>query len=208
MVKANGDCNVATDGLRVESGETVVLSPSSSRFKAVYERVQPKSISEVRAILGLSESSAKAVARRRCCQPSVAGKAVMTPDDLDSPDPAVATRARALAYAVAEEYVRSPDPTHLSSWVPALDRFIGLSQASLNVATFLSDIDVADGATLTISSSTHALRANAVRIHGTGRIVCQGDLTFKIASLEGLVSSSVGSLGGRSVAPTGTLASK
>jgi hypothetical protein len=200
MGKSTADCDVSKDGLRVEPGETVVLSPTSSRFKAVYERLQPKTIAEVRAAIGLSEASAKAVASRRCCEDSVATAAVMTPDDLEHSDPEVAKRAQALTYAVAAEYVRAPDVAHLANWVPALDRFINLWQASLNVATFESDIDVADGATLTISRSTHAVRANAVRIHGTGRIVCEGDVTFKIASLEGVATATTPVPPGRAAA--------
>lgn len=185
--KSSSGWDAPKGALRVEAGETVVLSPNSARFKAVYENVQPRTIAEVRAILGLSEESSKALAAApQCCKKSAIPAALITPADLAHKEPAVAARAYHLAYAAAAEYVRAANVTHLEHWVPALDLFISIAKASLNIARFRSDIEIADGATLTISPNTHAVYASAIRIHGTGRIVCSGPVTFKITSLEGI----------------------
>ena len=68
---------------------------------------------------------------------------------------------------------------------PTFERFLDISKAVLYIA-ILQDIEVANGATLTISKNTHVVEANKVIIHGTGRIVCNGSTKFKIASLEGV----------------------
>jgi hypothetical protein len=66
-----------------------------------------------------------------------------------------------------------------------LNKFLDVTKSVINVA-FLQDIEVADGATLTISANTHAVYARNVVVHRTGRIVCQGSVTFRINSLEGI----------------------
>ena len=179
--------------LKIEAGECVTLSPNSERFKSAYQQIMPRSAAQVRATLGLSDAAAKAVQEQRaCCQrvPAVVPRA----DDLQSEDAATRTAARSAAYATLQAYVNSPTPGAFAYVTPVLDRYLEISKAILNLVT-LADIDVADGATLTISKNTHVVYANKVTIHGSGRIVCQGTKTFKVASVEGthpLVLTTVG----------------
>ena len=179
------------NNLILESGETVLLSPDSARFKAFYKQIFPRTIDEVRKALGFSEETAKALQPR--LQPLLAVRRVPTltsttiqVEELQSSDSQTRFRARALAYEAARQYVVSPDTSHLAQLVPAINQFIIDTKAFINII-ILFDIEVANGATLTISANTHALNANNVTIHGTGRIVCQGRLTFKINSLRGVV---------------------
>jgi hypothetical protein len=174
--------------LQVEPGETVLLSPDTSRFRYLYRQVRPRSIEEVRTHLGLSKEATKIVKQRPCCQPTTVPPVLVTPEDLESKDPATRFRARSAAYQVASTYVRSPEPAHLSHWTSTLNRFLDITKSVIHFVE-LYDIDVANGGTLIISANTQAVYAHDVRIHGNGRIVCKGSVTFHINSLEGRIPS-------------------
>jgi hypothetical protein len=45
--------------LRVETGERVILSPQSDRFRDHYRRVQPRTATKVRNLIGLSGEMAR-----------------------------------------------------------------------------------------------------------------------------------------------------
>src|SRR5713101_2455087 len=145
--------------LRLEEGECVTLSPDSPRFRAVYQQIRPQSIDEVRKIMGLSEEAAQAVAEQTCCRPSTATAALVPAADVTSEDDQVRFRARQVAYDVSREYLSSANPSYLAPWQASLDAFIVATKAVLHLA-FLGDIDVTNGATLTISSTTQVLYAN------------------------------------------------
>lgn len=186
-----------TSDLRVGAGENVTLSPDSPQFGACYLQIRPRTIDEVRKLIGLSEDGAKSARDEASCLPQVACAPVISPDDLESTDAEVRERAHDLAHQASREYLRSADPQHLSPWRPVLNRFLQLSESVLNVAA-LAEIEVASGATLTISRNTHAVYARNVSIHGAGRIVCKGPVTFKVATRDGfsavVVSGSVAQL--------------
>lgn len=171
--------------IRVETGECVVLSPESPRFKESYRQVRPRTDDEVREIIGLSAETAKALHEQgRCCQPSASPSATVSAEELDSPDEAVRARARDITYKAFKNYVMGANPSSLSQMKPAFARFLDITKAVLNVVA-LEDIVVADGATLTISNNTHLVTANRIIIHNTGRIVCSGFTKFTVTSLEG-----------------------
>jgi len=134
--------------------------------------------------MGLSEEAAQAVAEQTCCRPSTATAALVPAADVTSEDDQVRFRARQVAYDVSREYLSSANPSYLAPWQASLDAFIVATKAVLHLA-FLGDIDVTNGATLTISSNTQVLYANNVVIHGSGKIVCKGPVKFKISSLKG-----------------------
>ena len=170
--------------LKLEDGECVTLSPTSERFKSAYRQVQPRRAEDVRNILGFSEVGAKALqAQNICCSP--APTFIPRPEDLDAEDAEIRIAARRAAFVALQAFVNSATPAAFAHLTPALDRFLEITKAVINVVT-LGDIEVGNGATLTISPSTLVVYANKVIIHGTGRIVCDGPTTFKIASLEGV----------------------
>ena len=174
----------APPSLRLEAGECLTLSPASDRFKSAYRQTQPRRAEEVRATLGLSDEANKALqAQGRCCQGTTPAFSPL-PEDLTAEDPEIRNAARRAAYAGLQAYVQSPTPGASAYLAPVFERYLEISKAILNIIT-LSDIEVADGATLTISASTNVVYANKVIIHGSGRIVCIGSTKFKIASLEG-----------------------
>ncbi len=180
--------NAGRPSLQVEPGETVLLSPDSSRFRYLYRQVRPRSIDEVRTHLGLSKEATKIAKQRQCCQPTSIPAVLVTPEDLESKDPVTRFRARSAAYQVASMYVRSAEPANLSHWTSVLNRFLEMTKSVIHFVE-LYDIDVANGGTLIISANTQAVYARDVRIHGNGRIVCQGNVTFHINSLEGRIPS-------------------
>ena len=106
-------------------------------------------------------------------------------EDLDHQDPEIRAAARSATYQAFNAYVHSPNPAAMAHMVPAFDRYLDISKAVINIA-YLSDIEVADGATLTISKNTHVVNARRIIIHRTGRIVCHGSTTFRVTSVEGL----------------------
>jgi hypothetical protein len=173
----------APPSVRLESGECLTLSPNSERYRAAYQQVQPRRAEDVRATLGLSADATKALqASGMCCQPGPAMSPL--PEDLTHDDADTRGAARRATYTGLQAYVRSAAPNAYANLVPAFNRYLDLTKAVINIIT-LSDIEVADGATLTISASTHVVNARKVIIHGTGRIACKGSTTFKIVSLEG-----------------------
>ncbi len=172
--------------LHVEEKECITLSPESERFRGAYQQVQPRSAAEVREILGVSAEGIKAIRESGvCCAGPKPPVVSVDPADLESEDPEIRAVARQATYAAFNAYVHGNAPASLEYLAPAFDRYLHLNKAIINLIT-LRDIEVDDGATLTISASTHVVAANKVIIHATGRIVCRGSTTFRIASLEGI----------------------
>lgn len=171
--------------LQLEEDECVTVSPDSPRFAASYRTVRPQSIDEVREILGLTNPpDAWSQSSARCCQPPDLSSRLVRPEELDHPDPSVKAEARRLTYVAAQAYVQSPNENDYALWKPVIDKWLLTNKALINILE-LWDIDVANGATLTISPNTHALYARHIRIHGTGRIVCKSHVTIRATDLEG-----------------------
>lgn len=170
--------------LTLEEGENYVLSPESRRFKGAFRQERPRSAEEVRKILGMSSESLAALKQSGCCFGAQAPAASADPEDLESDDPEIRANARRLTYQAFNAYVHGSAPGKVAHLIPAFDRYLDVNKAILNIA-HLNDIEVFNGATLTISAATHAVYANRIIIHRTGRIVCIGSKSFKITSLEG-----------------------
>ena len=172
--------------LSLDSGECTTLSPDGGRFQKAFRRVNPRSAAEVRGLLGLTPEAAKALHESgQCCMPNAMPASTPAAEDLDHQDPEIRAAARSATYQAFNAYVRSPNPAAMAHMVPAFDRYLDISKAVINIA-YLSDIEVADGATLTISKNTHVVNARRIIIHRTGRIVCHGSTTFRVTSVEGL----------------------
>jgi hypothetical protein len=171
--------------IRVEPGERVILSPESQRFKESYRQVRPRTADEVREIIGLSAETAKALREQGvCCQPSANFSATVPAEELDSPDDAVRARAWDITYKALNNYVYSANPASLAQMKPAIERFLEISDAVLNIVV-LNDIVVADGGTVEILKATDLVTANKIIIHKTGKIVCRGSTKFTVTSFEG-----------------------
>lgn len=173
------------DDLRVDTGETLVLSPQSERFQRCYRIAQPRTAQEFRALVGVSEEAAQTFRQRRGPTRSVdeVGGYVL-PEELDSPDDYVRGRATALASSALLEYLKSADPYMMPQVEAAIGRHLEIREVVLNLAT-LADIYVADGATLEISDDTHLVEARNVVIKGNGKIRCGGFTKFSVESIEG-----------------------
>lgn len=171
--------------LTLEEGECVSLSPESRRFSQAFRELRPRSIDEVRETLGVSNPGAHAATSSACCLPPELTSTLITPEQLESEDREVRANARALAYTAARAYTHAFDIAALAPWRPVMDRYIELTRPFINVALLL-DIDIAAGATLTLSKQTHVLQANRITIHGNGRLVCKGHTTIKAKSVEGV----------------------
>ena len=173
-----------TQSMRVEPGERVVLSPKSKRFRENYRQVHPRTAKEVRNTIGLSEEMAKTLHERGvCCQQSMNSSVIVPAEELDSPHDAVRARALDITEKALYSYVCSVNPAVMVQMEPAIGRYLEIINVMLNIVT-LQNIEVADGATLTISSDTHLVRANKIIIHGTGKIDCSGFTKFNVTSIE------------------------
>jgi hypothetical protein len=191
---AGGIVAQGSTSLQVEAGESAVLSPDSARFKSLYQQIRPQTIDQVKQVIGLSEVTTRTLQNipLRAVSPAPAVSevvlrsiAVIPPvSDLNSTDAEVRFSARGAAYQAASAYLESADPRQFAHLTPLINQFLVDSAAKLNVIAF-QDIDLANGATLIISNTTHALYANNIRIHGDGRIVCQGKITIKVTTLQG-----------------------
>ena len=172
--------------LTLEPGECMTLSPDSSRFKKVYQQLSPRSADDVRAALGLSDHALESAHKAGICGCGTQlPAATVAAEDLDSSDETTRAAALSLTHRAFGNYVYGTNPAAFTNFKPAFDRYLAVNKAIINIATLL-DIEVGDGATLTISASTHVVKARKIIIHRTGRIVCRGATTFKIVSLEGL----------------------
>lgn len=171
--------------LRTESGETVVLSPSSDRFRDHYRRVHPRSAKEAREVIGLSDEMACALRNSgACCQPDDHPSAAPAPDELESEDENERGRAFDDVGRGFASYLTTTSPELLGPMEPAMTHFVELTKLELNLVT-LQDIEVADGATLTISEDTHLVEANNIVIRGAGQIKCSGFTKMNVNSIEG-----------------------
>lgn len=176
-----------TQSLLVESGERVVLSPKSHLYKQNYRQVRPRSALEVREVLGLSEGMAKAMREQGvCCQQSMNIPVAVSASDLDSKDEATRASALNLTHNALHDYITSVNPRAIAHVEPAIERYLDIVGLVLNVVSLKNTIEVADGATLTISEDTHVVEANKIIIHGTGTINCSGFTKFNVASIEGI----------------------
>jgi hypothetical protein len=177
--------NEGTQSIRVESGERVILSPESQRFRENYRQVQPRTAKEVRRIIGLSAEMAKTLHERGgCCQPSMSLSAIVPAEELDSPNDSIRARALDITDKALYSYVCSANPAGMVQMEPAIERYLEIINLVLNIVT-LQDIEVADGAILTISSDTHLVEANKIIIHNAGRIDCSGFTKLNVISIEG-----------------------
>jgi len=188
---ANASSGDGSQNLYIEPGETVMLAPDAQRFSAFYKRVYPSGIDEVRDILGLSDAAAQAVSTKMNCQCSCSPPSLYTPEDLTSRDNSIRRAAKEVAVKAAYQYVTGANPDALAQWKPLIDKYINLGKIVINYVA-LQDIEIAQGATLVISASTNALYANNIKIHGTGRMVCQGNLSIKCVTLQGITRQIVG----------------
>jgi len=190
MSRAEGESGALSkkgDGptLRAETGESVVLSPESARFREHYRRVQPRTAKEVRDLIGLSDEMAKSLRESGvCCQQHDQPVGFPAPHELESEDDLVRGRAFDDASKGLYSYVCSTTPEQMAAMEPAIERFLELTRLELNLVA-LQDIEVADGATLTISGNTHLVEANKIVIHGDGRINCSGFTKMNVNSIEG-----------------------
>ncbi|MCG2586816.1 hypothetical protein [Massilia sp. TS11] len=172
--------------LSVEADECVTLTPDSARFKAVVQQYRPQSIAEVRKLLGPSAMPDTAPVRSSCCLPSELTANLPDPEALNAKDEATRYRARMQAAMAARAYVQAPDARELKYFEPVLDRYIALTRPILYAFLF-GDIDIANGATLTLAKNAHILFAGNVRMHGSGRIVCKGPTTMRVNSINGRI---------------------
>lgn len=168
--------------LVIDSEECVNLTPDSPRFKDVVQQFRPQSIAEVRRLLGPSPGSSA----EGCCMPSALTASLPSPDALMSEDPQERTRARMQAVTAARAYVQAADTRDFKHMEPLLNRFIEISKPILHGFQF-ADIDIANGATLTLTQNVHLLYASAIRMHGTGRMVCKGPTTIRASSVNGRI---------------------
>ena len=179
--KKGGDAR----SLRVEAGECVVLSPQSDRFREHYRRAQPRTAKEARGLVGLSEEMATSLTNAGvCCQQIEQPAGFPAPDDLESEDDSV----RAVAFDNAARglfaYLLTTTPELLVPNESSIERYLELTRPELNLVS-LEDIEVADGATLTISEDTHLVEANKIVLHGSGAINCSGFTKMSVQSMEG-----------------------
>jgi hypothetical protein len=170
--------------LVIEADECVTLTPDSSRYKDVIQQYRPQTIAEVRRLLGPSPVDNTGTPAPACCLPPSFTASLPDPDALASTDSQARFTARLQAAAAARAYVQAADVRQYKYLEPLLDRFIQLTRPVLNVFLF-GDIDIANGATLTLANKAHVLLAGHIRMHGTGRIVCKGPTTIRATSVEG-----------------------
>jgi hypothetical protein len=171
--------------LRVEPGESIVLSPESARFQDQYRRIRPGTAKELRSLIGLSDEMANTLRDKGVSSQAPMLDRLLAPHELEADDEILRTRAFATAGQALRNYVRTTSPRLMAEMEPALDRYLELTPVVV-IAVALQDIDVADGATLTISDDTHLVEANKLRIYGTGQINCGGYTKISVTSLEGL----------------------
>jgi hypothetical protein len=174
-----------TTNLDVPAGHTVVLSPTAPQFTANYHQIHPQTMDQVRELFWFVRPDPKTVKTRMAAAVAAIAKKPFDIKNLESTDVKISRTARLQAYQVATEYVRNADISSLVSWKPVLDRYLVLNKAVLNIIS-LMDITVNNGATLQVSTNTHAIYARNFIIHGTGKVVCHAKCSFRLTTLQGI----------------------
>lgn len=170
--------------LVIDADECVTLTPDSTRFKDVIQQYRPQTIAEVRKLLGPSQTSADGTPAPVCCLAAAFSASLPDPDALAANDEGARLSSRLQAAEAARAYVQAADVRQYKYLEPLLDRYIQLTRPILYSFLF-GDIDIANGATLTLANRAHILLAAHIRMHGTGRIVCKGPTTIRATSVEG-----------------------
>lgn len=176
--------------LILEADECLTLTPDSPRYKDAIEQYRPQTIAEVRKLLGPSSSVDKPTTTTMCCLPPELTGSLPAADALSSSNDQERFSARLQTAAIAGAYVRAADVTPFKQFEPLLDRFIQVNKAILYSFLF-ADIDIGNGATLTLAKNTHILFAGNIRMHGTGRIVCKGPTTIRATTLNGKIRTTL-----------------
>ena len=168
--------------LNLDSGEEVLLSPGSSRFKSQYRQAHPRSAHELRDIVGVPVRAQNKGDRR---SPLLRRSEVVPASDLSADDANVRSRAWAIADTSLFEFISSDNPRSLVQLEPLIAEYLLLIDAVVNVVV-LADIEVADGGVLNVADETHVLAANRIILHGSARIACSGQTKLQVRSVEGV----------------------
>jgi hypothetical protein len=169
--------------ISVHEGDSLTLLPDSKTLANAFRTIRPRTINEVREVLGPrlpTEFRARTLVSLRPPELAVGFPSLA---DLESKDSEERIRALRLAKTATRLYAMAIHDV-MPDWKDIIDRYIQLIMPQIVVGTF-GDIDVADRATLTIVPTVDAIYANSIRLHGTGKIVCQGPKTFRARSFEG-----------------------
>jgi hypothetical protein len=193
------------EDLEVDEGETLVLSYQSRRLRASYREFQPKSVDEIKDLLGvpdmpfrrLSEASlmmrelsrvgtADLTSLSARIMPSLPSR-VISPDSLK--DPTVSedekVEIKKMARSAADAYIYGVSTT-VASWKPLIDAYFQVDIPRLVIPIF-RDITVRTNGTLAIPRNTYVVFANRIQLYGSGKITCSGPTTFDCTSFEGFL---------------------
>lgn len=185
--------------LIVEEGETVVLSYTSDKFKRFYQKIKPESVDHLKELMGVPRQFQKTRSSIRntsfTCVPGSSSSlrkssvnifsrmispAVLTDDKSPEEDK---IEARKFAREAARQYIYG-DSAEVIHQKPLIEKYLELRDMCLFIPMF-KNITVYNEGTLSISANTYVVRANRVRLYGTGQIVCDGPTTFDCLSFEG-----------------------
>lgn len=182
--------------LVIERDETRTLTFESREFNAVFQPFQPKSVDDLKDILGVpDEIAAKSPAIRRFAPQAGAMKRrtlganlqarVISPDVLDDKKASAAVRTHAFITAkqAAAQYIYG-DSSRIMHLRPLINRFLELKEAMIFIPIF-KNITIYNGGTLMVAPSAHVVWANNIKMYGSGRIDSQGPLTIRSATLQG-----------------------
>lgn len=182
--------------LEVPEGETRVLSYSSEAMRSHYVRLEVRDIDHLAELIGTPNEIAEKTPIR-CCDPrlSSASARLVSSAVFNEAEVSPEIRAEAMGFArlATEEYLygnRAAVQIHKDLLSAYLD-----TRAAIIFAAVFGDITVQNGAVLKIASNTLVLRANRIRMFGSGAISCDGPTTFDCHSLQGGLTPG-GSFGG------------
>jgi hypothetical protein len=194
----------------VQEGETRVLSYKIDELKSYYQALQPKSVTEVKDILGIPDNFGQRSQTEQQAQQKIKGTStvievaqkapiltrvnigklrarVISKQILSSPDVNEDERSELMSMTrmAAEAYIYG-DSSQVSQWELTINEYLRLKGAIIYVPMF-NNIIVHNKGTLNIASDTHALYANKIKLFGTGKIKCGGPTTFDCTSFEGFL---------------------
>ncbi|MEM8963157.1 MAG: hypothetical protein AAGD38_16855 [Acidobacteriota bacterium] len=190
--------------LEVPEGKTIELSPESDFARKYLVELKPENIDEVVEWIGVKDELLEDrpdisfnrvpdrqlidVSRLRSLHhesrlTSLSPTANMVRvDDLISSNVVVRQRATGLVRAAMRQYVFGRS-NRVAFFRSAINRYIQLSNLRLVVPIF-NDVTVSNGGRLQLSPSTYAFYARDIRVHGTGRIDCNGPKTIHCRSFD------------------------
>lgn len=184
-----------TQDLVVPEGESLVLSPHVDKYAALFVQINPKTMREMKEIIGVPDGLHATSGREKLSLSSAPAKFV----GQNGPE---AGAANVFVRVAAKEFIYR-DSAPMAAFVPQMERL--LPSVVLHVA-LIQDLIVRQNSTLVIPRGVDRLTVRDVTIERGGRLAIRGgNVLIRAQSFRGQLPSPRFTVGGITVATRATV---